>query len=126
MPKAKKAKEGKEAIKIGEVAFLAGVLIAVISGILAYKPLGVGLDEALIAYVLFGLGVLVGLLNLRKEEFTTFLLASLIFLVPLTVGTEQLSALGWLFGMIKFIGVFVLPAALIVAFKAIWDTASKR
>jgi len=126
MPKAKKAKEEKEAIKIGEVAFLAGVLIAVISGILAYKPLGVGLDEALIAYVLFGLGVLVGLLNLRKEEYTTFLLASLIFLVPLTVGAEQLSGLEWLFSIIKFIGVFVLPAALIVAFKAIWDTASQR
>jgi len=125
MPKPRKA-EGKEAINIGEVAFLAGVLIAVVSGILASKPLGVGLDEAVVSYVLFGLGVLVGLLNLRKEEFTTFLLASLIFLMPLTVGTEQLSGLGWLFNMIKFIGVFVLPAALIVAFKAIWDTASKR
>jgi len=122
MPKARKS-EGKEAINIGEVAFLAGVLIAVVSGILA--QLG-QIYEPIIAYVLFGLGLVVGLLNLRKEEYTTFLLASLIFLMPLTVNMEQLSALGWLFKIVYFIGVFVLPAALIVAFKAIWDTASKR
>lgn len=122
MPKARKA-EGKEAINVGEVAFLAGILIAVVSGILA--QLG-QIYEPIIAYVLFGLGVVVGLLNLRKEEFTTFLLASLIFLMPLAVNMEQLSALGWLFKTVYFIGVFVLPAALIVAFKAIWDTASKR
>ncbi|MFH7903708.1 MAG: hypothetical protein QW409_02025 [Candidatus Aenigmatarchaeota archaeon] len=120
MPKERRAAK-KEEINVGEVAFLAGVLIAVISGLLTVVA---RLDEVLVVYVLLGLGVLVGLLNIRKEEYTTFLLASLVFLTPLQI--QSLAGTEWLAKMIYFIGVFVLPAALITAFKAIWDTASKR
>ncbi|MEM1634275.1 MAG: hypothetical protein QW714_00930 [Nanopusillaceae archaeon] len=120
MPRKRKAAK-REEINLGEVAFLAGVLIAVISGILTVVA---RLDEALVVYVLLGLGTLVGLLNIKKEEYTTFLLASLVFLTTLQI--EDLYGAEWLEKVIYFIGVFVLPAALITAFKAIWDTASKR
>ncbi|MEM5871214.1 MAG: hypothetical protein QXX04_02555 [Candidatus Aenigmatarchaeota archaeon] len=112
----------EETIKIGEVAFLAGILIAIISGILLAS--NIILQEWLVNVSLILLGTIVGLLNIRKEEYTTFLLASLIFLLPL--GIENITGLEWLSKIVKLIGVFVLPAALITAFKAVWDTAHKK
>ncbi|MEM5831531.1 MAG: hypothetical protein QXO40_05000 [Candidatus Aenigmatarchaeota archaeon] len=116
-----KAKK-EEIVSIGEIAFLAGILIAVISGILIVG--NVISQEWLVNASLALLGTIVGLLNIRKEEYTTFLLASLIFLLPL--GVESITGLEWLSKIIKLIGVFVLPAALITAFKAVWDTAHKK
>ncbi|MEM0243244.1 MAG: hypothetical protein QXP52_01715 [Candidatus Aenigmatarchaeota archaeon] len=123
MPVKRAVKRASEQLEIGEVAFLAGILIAVISGILI--AIDVIKVQEIVVWTLFGLGILVGLLNIRKEEYTTFLLASLIFLVPLGVAAEVPGA-ELIFKIVKLIGIFVLPAALITAFKAIWDTAAKK
>jgi di/tricarboxylate transporter len=117
-------KERKEEINIGEVAFLAGIMIAIAAGVLPANLITAGT----VYLVLLVLGFIVGLLNLRKEEYVTFLLVALIFLIPGTFSEiERLPLVGeYLSRILTAVSVFVLPAALIVAFKALWDVASSR
>ncbi len=118
------SKKREAEINIGEVAFLAGIMISIAA---AFIPTEV-VTKGVVYLVLLILGFIVGLLNLRKEEYTTFLLVSLIFLIPGTFETlYQLSVIGEpLKNILTSISTFVLPAALIVAFKTLWDVASAR
>jgi len=118
------ARRGDAEINIGEVAFLAGIIISIAA---AFIPTEI-VTKGVVYLVLLILGFIVGLLNLRKEEYTTFLLVSLIFLIPGTFETiYQLSVIGEpLEKILTAISTFVLPAALIVAFKTLWDIASSR
>jgi di/tricarboxylate transporter len=116
------ARRGDAEINIGEVAFLAGIIISIAA---AFIPTEI-VTKGVVYLVLLILGFIVGLLNLRKEEYTTFLLVSLIFLIPGAFESiYQLSVIGEpLKNILTSISTFVLPAALIVAFKTLWNIAS--
>jgi len=117
-------RKGEAEVNIGEVAFLVGIIISIAA---AFIPAEI-VANGVVYLVLLILGFIVGLLNLRKEEYTTFLLVSLIFLIPGTLKPiYQLSVIGEpLEKILTAISTFVLPAALIVAFKTLWDVASAR
>lgn len=106
--------------KIGEYAFIAGVLIAVIAA------LG-GLSHGTAVLALVILGVIVGLLNIVVSETTPFLVASIALLAA---GGAELSAIPRvgliLEAVLTNIGAFVAPAAVIVALKAIYALASSK
>lgn len=106
-------------LNIGEVSFLAGILIAVVAGFL-----GTAMDQTLVTLVLLVLGTIVGFLNLRKEEYTTFLLVGLVFLLPGGLGV--LETVPILSVILKNISTFVAPAVLIVAVKVLVETASTK
>ena len=108
------------ASKMGEWAFLIGVLIAIIAALFS-------LDERMAGWVtllLVVLGLIVGFLNVTEKETTPFLVAAAALLLTGTTG-ESLSvippeALGsFLQRAVMQIAVFVTPAAIIVALKAI-------
>jgi hypothetical protein len=117
-------RKGEAEVNIGEAAFLVGIIISIAA---AFIPAEI-VAKGVVYLVLLILGFIVGLLNLRKEEYTTFLLVSLIFLIPGTFESiYQLSVIGEpLEKILTAISTFVLPAALIVAFKTLWDVASTR
>lgn len=102
--------------KIGTWAFLLGVLIAVIAGLVpAWRT-------PQVIWVLVILGLIVGLLNVKAKEVTEFLVASVAILIVASMGA--LPALGVTLGTIlDNIIAFVGPSAMIVALKAIWDLA---
>jgi len=115
--------------QIGEWAFIVGVIIAVLSGVV-YKYLsGV---EVWIPLVLVILGIIVGLLNIKDKETTPFLIASIALLA--TNGMEQffnindaIPGLGTvIFRIFDYISVFVAPAAIIVAVVTINKLAMKK
>lgn len=106
--------------KIGTWAFLIGVLIAVVAGLVptfAQPPLA-----GQVAWVLVILGLVVGFLNIRAREIQEFLVACVAILV--VAGMGGLPPLGRTLGTILTnIIAFVAPAAFLVACRAIWQLA---
>jgi hypothetical protein len=102
--------------KIGTWAFLIGVLIAVVAGLVPSLP------ATQVAWVLVILGLVVGFLNIRAREAQEFLVACIAILV--VSGMGGLPPLGRTLGTILTNMIaFVAPAALLVALRAVWDLA---
>src|SRR3989338_3037872 len=112
-------------------AFLVGVAIAIIVGALsaAGQASMLGAAAAWVPLVLIILGIVVGFLNVKDKETDKFLIASLALLaVPATgLWLNQIPMVGvYLLGIVGNVAVFVAPAALIVALKAIYALASEQ
>jgi len=117
--------------QIGSYAFIVGVLLAVIVGVLSAAGSQSMLGEfgLWIPLILVILGVVVGVLNIKDKEIDKFLIASiaLIGLAATAGGLSQVPIVGmYLVGIVQNIAVFVAPAALIVAVKAIKGMASTQ
>lgn len=115
--------------KLGEYAFLACIVIAVIAGITA------GLAEysaGWVALALVILGVIVGLTTVTEKEVTPFLIAAVAFTVASSGGwflviDEAVATLGTMINAVVFnIASFVAPAAIMLATKAVYALASKK
>ncbi len=112
-----KLKKSKEVSKIGELAFLGGVILALLVGLLP----GV-LPNNLVALVLVVLGILVGLINVGAKETHEFLLAGVALLVATTGGLQTLPVVGGVVStVLTNIVSFVAPAVVIVALKAVYE-----
>jgi hypothetical protein len=124
--------EGK---KFGEWAFLVGILIALIIGLVvgdihqliedakSGKATGYTGWAVLLLVVL---GLFVGLLNITEKESTSFLIASAALLLIGTAGETLvvIPVIGKpLVGIVKAISVFVVPATIVVALKSIKSLA---
>lgn len=116
--------------KMGEWAFIIGVVIAIVVGLFSSNiPENI---HGILTLLLVVLGLVVGFLNVTATESTPFLIATaalmltgtanetlrLIDRVGLPVGT-------WLAGIVTQVAVFVAPAAIVVALKAIKSLASE-
>ena len=109
------------ASKMGEWAFLVGVLVAIVAAIFSGSSTQ---TTGIVTLVLVVLGLIVGLLNVTEKETTPFLVASAALLLTGTAQTSLMVippvALGkFLANAVSNIAVFVTPAAVVVALKAI-------
>ena len=103
--------------KIGHWAFLIGIVLAVIAGLVPQ------LQTPTVTWILVVLGLIVGLLNITAKEVTEFLVASVALILAADAAADII-ALGVVVStMLGNIVAFVFPAALIVALKAIWALA---
>jgi hypothetical protein len=113
---------------VGKWAFILGVLIAVIAGlvggwIVGYAPA--------ILLVLVILGLIVGFLNIGAKEVNDFLLAAIALILVGTIA--QLTSIDTIIpllgsviqSIVNNIAAFVAPAALVVSLKAVYGLASK-
>ena len=110
---------------IGHWAFIIGVILAIVLGLFgtyveAYK--------AYITALLVIIGLIVGFINIANKETFNFLIAAIALLatVPATKWVELTLVGGYIEGVLSSIGLFVAPAAVIVALKAIYDLAYKK
>ena len=108
-------------IKIGEIAFLAGIFLAIVAGIAAdYIS-----DTNLVIGILYLLGLVVGLLNVQKKEYTGFLVAAVALVIGASVSFASYGAIGAIVDRIlDYMAAFVVPAMIIVALKAVWELAA--
>ncbi len=114
---------------VGSMAFILGVLIAVVAGIIAVALSGVpGIEYVPLILVL--LGLVVGFLNIKDKQIDSFLIAAIALTLLASVGgylntlDAVTIALGtYLVTILGYIGVFVAPAALVVALKSIYRLA---
>lgn len=110
--------------KMGEWAFIIGVLIAVVIGLFSGKLTGD--TQGWLILVLVVLGLVVGFLNVTATESTPFLIAAAALLITGTTGGSLaiIPTIGtYLQGIVLSIAVFVTPAAIIVALKTIQSLA---
>jgi hypothetical protein len=100
---------------VGKWAFIVGLALAVV--------LGWFLQVEWVVWVLAILGVIVGLLNVTREDTERFLLAAIAF----GLSAQALSAVPLLGNQItdilKFVAAFVAGAMVVVAAKALFQTA---
>ena len=116
---------------IGEMAFLGGIGLAIILGLAS------SMLPPMILPILWGilavLGIIVGLMNINDKETVSFLVATIAMsmlstaLAPVMGIVSTWPAGGFLVGAINgflsSIGLFVAPAAFVVAVKAVWKMA---
>lgn len=110
--------------KMGGWAFTIGVLVAVVIGLFSSR-LSVNVQGWLIL-LLVVVGLIVGLLNVSEKETTPFLVAAAALLITGTAGDSLkiIPLIGdYLAGIVQAIAVFVTPAAIVVALKAISSLA---
>ena len=111
--------------KIGNWAFIVGVIVAIVAGIVSGA---IGEASVYIPLILVILGLIVGFLNISDKEVSDFLIAA-IALTVLSMSAAGLTVIpvigGYLAQMVQNVAVFVAPAALVVALKNVWNLASK-
>ncbi|MBI4289139.1 MAG: hypothetical protein HY671_12035 [Chloroflexi bacterium] len=113
--------------KVGEWAFIAGVIIAVLGG--AFIP-GVGA----MALALVVLGIIVGIINITEKETVPYLVAAIALIAAGTANfgavdvlTGQVIKLGARFeGILDYVSNFVAPGAVIVALKTVWSLSKTK
>jgi hypothetical protein len=115
--------------KVGSWAFIAGIAVAILAGIFIDITETVWLLTLLIA-----LGLVVGLLNITAKEVVSFLVAAIALLVStvsinavlkLIIEKTSSTIVLALQSILGNIAVFVAPAAIIVALKAIFVLAEE-
>jgi hypothetical protein len=108
--------------KIGSWAFIVGLIIAIIAG---FWPIG-----TVITSVLIILGLIVGFLNVTGKETNSFLFATLVLVVMASQGGQLLVGIQYvgqmLQNMFSAMVLFIIPAGIIVALKAIWALAENE
>jgi len=100
---------------IGFWAFIIGVILAIIGGLVA--P-----GNAVIVIILVIIGLIVGFLNVTAKEVMLFLIATIALLAAGGV-FEPIKILGIgaiLNNMLGYIAIMMAPAAVVVAIKALW------
>lgn len=113
-----------EGSKLGEWSFIVGTIIAVLIGLFS-GSLSQG-TQGWLVLLLVVLGLVVGFLNITEKEMTPFLVAGIALIATGTAG-DTLGVIpmvgGYVSGIVKAIAVFVTPAAIVVALKAIKSLA---
>jgi hypothetical protein len=107
--------------KVGHYAFVGGILIAILAGLLQTTSI-------FFAFSLLLLGIVVGFLNITAKEVTPFLVAAIALLVA---GSADFQVLNIIFdplgtvmnSLFSFIKIFVAPAAIVVSLKSIINLA---
>ena len=101
---------------IGSWAFLVGVVLAVIFGLIG------NLGQNLI-YVLVILGVIIGLLNIADEEVSPFLMAGTVLVIVSTLGQSVVSSVRYFDTILQALTILFVPATIIVALKHVFTLA---
>ena len=100
--------------KVGHYSFIAGIIIAVIVGLV---PSLRG-DPAI--WVMVILGIIVGFLNITAKETTGFLVAAIALIIASSASALSLAVI-WptLTTILYNVIVFIAPAAIVVAIKTV-------
>ena len=110
--------------KLGHYAFVAGALLALVVGLFA-NQISVSTQTTIVSILLL-LGLVVGFINVTSKETTEFLVAAIVLLVAASVNLSNISVIGmYLQSILAYIAIFVAPAAVIVALKAVKNLAER-
>ncbi len=116
---------------VGTFAFFVGLALAVLAGLPGPETFSPG-TRAVAMLLITLAGFLVGILNIRDEEIKGFLIATIALLVAIRVvpfGTLTTISPGLataIQGILEMVGLFVAPAAVVLALKEIWSIGRSR
>ena len=108
--------------KIGSWAFIIGVVLAIITGLLGATVFGSFAAWLPVLFII--LGFVVGFLNITDKETTGFLVAVIALLVAGGISWASIPMIGvYLAGIFGNIASLLAPAAVIVGLKTVWNLA---
>jgi hypothetical protein len=114
-------KKTNDMIRIGHYSFIAGIVIAVIVGLIPQLRGDVSI------WIMVVLGIIVGLLNITAKEINSFLIAAVALIIASSASALSLAVI-WI-GLTSILGniiIFIAPAAIIVSIKAIAKLAEAK
>ena len=106
---------------LGSWAFLIGVILAIVLGIISGIQ-GTAISMTWII-VLVIIGLLVGLLNIASEEATPFLMSGVVLIIAANLGHAVLETVSWLSGILQALLAIFTPATVVVAIKNVFHFA---
>ena len=112
--------KSKSGNKIGSWAFLIGVILAVLLGIMTAAGGGIGIG---MIYVLFILGIVIGLLNIANEETMPFLMSGAVLVIVSWMAKDVVSEIPLFAGILQALTILFVPATIIVALKNVFALA---
>lgn len=101
---------------IGSWAFLIGVIIAVVFGLVGMTP-GVLTTLAII-------GIIVGLLNVGDREVRPFLMSGAVLIIASFFGQSIMNSVPYIESVLSALSAIFIPATIIVAIKNVFSIAS--
>ena len=122
---AKEEKKTNVLSMVGFWAFIVGLILALVVGIMA----GIGIAPAalmtVIIIILVLLGLIIGFLNITASEIILFLVATIALIVVGNAFTPLVAlkigvVVDIIGSILSLIGVLMAPAAIIAAIKALW------
>src|SRR3989338_2647642 len=109
-------------MKMGEMAFNVGVIIALGLGVVSNFSLGDNI-VGILAAILVAMGLVVGFMNVTGSETKDFLLVAAVLILGAT-GATTLSAVpvvgNYMVQTFNYLMAFIVPATLVVGLKAIF------
>ncbi|MBS3146444.1 hypothetical protein J4471_01990 [Candidatus Woesearchaeota archaeon] len=106
------------AFALGSWAFLLGVILAVLFGLLPQAPW--------VTWVLVLLGLIIGLLNITDKEVTPFLMAGVVLVITSSLGGEVFGTVAILGNILTNMLTLFVPATIIVALKSVFSLAKSK
>ena len=117
-----------QAQQIGYWAFVIGVIVAILAGVAEGYAEGMALESAAaVGAALVVLGIIVGWFNVKEKVYMHFMVAAVALMVGAGAAFELLNPLVvgfYITGILKYIVLFISPAAVLVALKVFWNEAS--
>ncbi|MFC1923928.1 hypothetical protein ACFLXA_00975 [Chloroflexota bacterium] len=116
---------------IGKVAFIAGLLFAIVGGIWGGESIP---ENDGVVFVLLLCGIFIGLLNITAKEVPIVLMSTVALVVMALWGDSSastpiahLSRAVWenMVGIIACLAILMVPAAVIISVRAIISTADR-
>ncbi|MEM3074870.1 MAG: hypothetical protein QW727_02935 [Candidatus Pacearchaeota archaeon] len=101
---------------IGSWAFLIGVILAIIFGLLGNLNAGSIL-------LLVVIGIVVGLFNVKDEEVNPFLMSGAVLIIASALGGNILDVVPYIGNILNALLVVFVPATIIVALKNVFSVA---
>jgi hypothetical protein len=101
---------------LGGWAFLIGVILAVVLGLL-------GSMSATWTFLLVIIGLIVGLLNITEQEVTPFLMSGAVLIIATSLGQTGISSIDVFSNIMDALLAIFVPATIIVAIKNVFSLA---
>ena len=113
-------------VKASGWLFIIGILISVIAGLLPGTIPQVGTILLILGTIIGILGV-IGLGSIYIKEADLFLLSVVALMAAGSGNLDQLPVIGqWVGPIVLYIRTLVVPAAVLIALKAIWQAGSTK
>lgn len=107
---------------VGTWAFVLGFIIAIVAGFAEFIPMVNFTD---LQFLLILAGVIVGFLNVKDHEATTFLLAGLSLVLVSWLGAQTVSQVQIYSNMLNALQTLFVPATIIVALRSLFVISHK-
>ncbi|MEM0465362.1 MAG: hypothetical protein QXW97_01520 [Candidatus Pacearchaeota archaeon] len=107
--------------RIGSWAFLGGVIVALLIGLLSSYLTDSVSSTLTVALVIIGL--IVGFLNITERETTPFLMSGIVLILAIYAAGNSMDVIPPLVNVLKSLMLIFVPATIIVAIKNVWTLA---